>query len=81
MGISVKEGWYSDFLGSNRYIAGIAIGEFRPPKRGEWYLSGGPPNVWRAPNDLTTPFHIAKLVKVKTTTKISVEVEDGQLLS
>ncbi len=81
LGLMVKEGMRSDFIGPNKRVAGIATGEFRPPKKGEWYLSGGPVNVWRAPNDLTTPFYIAKLVKVKTTTKVSIEVEDGQLLS
>ena len=43
----------------------IRIGEFRKPLKGEWYLSGGPPSAWLAPNDLGTEFHILRLVKVK----------------
>lgn len=60
---------------SPRGIAGMWNGEFRPPKKGERYISGGPPLVWLAPNDLSDSFHIAKLVKVKTevTTTISID--------
>lgn len=42
----------------------IATGEFRPPTRGEWYLSGAIIHAYEAPNALTTPYWIAKLVKV-----------------
>lgn len=38
---------------------------FGKPKRGEWYLSGAVPEAYKAPNDLTTPYHIARLVKVE----------------
>jgi hypothetical protein len=31
----------------------------RPPKKGEWYLSGAILEAWRAPNDLTTAYQIA----------------------
>lgn len=41
----------------------------RCPKKGEWYLSGAKIEAYRAPNDLTTPFHIALLVKTKKETK------------
>jgi len=41
-------------------------GEMRAPKKGEWYISGAEPQAWRAPNNLTTKFHIAKLVVTKT---------------
>ena len=37
----------------------------RCPKKGEWYLSGAIIEAYRAPNDLSTPFHIATLVKTK----------------
>ena len=33
-------------------------GEFRAPKRGEWYLSGAILSAYRAPNDLSTEFRI-----------------------
>lgn len=51
---------------SDRYahtdIRAIKTGEFRNPKRDEWYLSGAIPSAYKAPNDLSTPFHILKLV-------------------
>lgn len=37
-------------------------GEFRPPRKNEWYISGAIPEVYQAPNDLSTAFHIARLV-------------------
>ncbi len=43
-------------------------GEKRAPKAGEWYLSGSIVEAYRAPNNLETPFHIAKLVLTKTET-------------
>ena len=53
-------------------LRGISTGEFRPPKQGEWYISGAIPEVYHAKNNLLTPFHIARLVKVEqiTTEKI-----------
>ena len=50
-------------------IRAIWTGEFRCPKKGEWYLSGSPIEAYRAPNDLPTKYHIAKLVKTKTITE------------
>jgi hypothetical protein len=37
-------------------------GKLRPPKKGEWYLSGAIPQAWRALNDLTTPYVIVRLL-------------------
>lgn len=48
-------------------------GEFRPPRKGEWYLSGAIPGAWQAPNDLTTAYHILREVKVTVTTVERVE--------
>lgn len=57
-----------------RNVHAIATGERRPPKKGEWYLSGAIVEAYRAPNDLSTPFQIARLVKTKTiTTTVIVE--------
>lgn len=39
-------------------------GEFRAPKKGEWYLSGAIPCAYQAPNDLLSAYHI--LVKDNT---------------
>jgi hypothetical protein len=52
----------------------------RPPKKGEWYLSGAAINAYRAPNDLTTEFHIAKLCRVEAVTyqKIGLTMEVGE---
>lgn len=44
----------------------VWTGEYRQPKRGEWYLSGAIPAAYQAPNDLTTPFHILRLVNIRT---------------
>lgn len=49
-------------------IATVRTGEYRPPKKGEWYLSGAIPHAYKAPNDLSTPFHILNLVKTETVT-------------
>jgi hypothetical protein len=40
----------------------------RSPKRGEWYLSGAKIAAYRAPSDLSTPYHIAQLRIVQTRT-------------
>mgnify|MGYP000078249512 CR=1 FL=1 len=69
---------------SPKSVACMPTGEKRPPKKGEWYLSGAIVHGYRAPNDLSIVFHIAKLVKVRTVVRTSVEVmevESGQLLS
>lgn len=55
-------------------IRAIRTGEKRPPKKGEWYLSGAIVEAYRAPKDLTTAYHIAKLVMTKTTTTIKTEI-------
>lgn len=34
--------------------------EKRPPRKGEWYLSGAIPTAYRAPNDLSTSYIILK---------------------
>ena len=50
-----------------RNTRAVGTGEFRAPKKGEWYLSGALVTAYRAPNDFTSPYMIAKLVQVKTT--------------
>lgn len=37
-------------------------GEKRPPKKGEWFLSGAIVEGYRAPNDLSSSYLIGKLV-------------------
>ncbi len=38
----------------------VATGDKRPPKRGEWYLSGAIVEAYKAPNDLTSTYWIAR---------------------
>lgn len=55
-------------------------GEFRPPKAGEWFISGDIPGAYRAKHDFSTPYNIAKLVRVKTvTTEIIVGDYNGYI--
>lgn len=57
-------------------VRGKPTGEKRPPKKGEWYVSGAIPEVYRAPADLSDAHVIVKLVVVKvmvTTTETIVK--------
>jgi len=38
----------------------IRVGEFRTPRKGDWYLSGAIPAAYMARANLTTPYHILK---------------------
>lgn len=40
-----------------------ATGEFRPPRKGEWYLSGAIVEGYRAVANTSTPFPIGQLLK------------------
>ena len=53
-------------LSPTQEIKAFSTGEKRPPKKGEWYLSGAVVGAYRAPNDLSTSFHIAKLCITET---------------
>jgi protocatechuate 3,4-dioxygenase beta subunit len=59
----------------NKKKRGKLTGEFRSPKKGEWYLSGAIPECYQAPHDLTNPFHIVKIVEMETIT-IEREVKE-----
>jgi hypothetical protein len=37
-------------------------GEMRPPRAGEWYLSGAVIEAYQAKGDMNTPYPIARLV-------------------
>ena len=56
-------------------VKAVATGEKRPPRAGEWYLSGAIVEAYRAPNDLTTPYHIARLVRVRQVVTEVIEEE------
>lgn len=50
---------------SSKFSLGVRpTGEFRPPKAGEWYLSGAIPEGYRTMGGLLTSFYICKLVKI-----------------
>lgn len=53
-------------------------GEKRPPRKGEWFLSGAIVEAYRSYNDLDTPYHIARIVRVKVevVTTITETLED-----
>lgn len=53
-------------------IKAVATGEKRPPKKGEWFLSGAIIGAYRAPNDFlpSMVYQIAKLVETETITII-----------
>jgi len=54
-------------LSQQKDLRGKLTGEFRAPKKGEWYLSGAIPECYQAPNDLSIKFNIVKIVTTKTT--------------
>lgn len=47
----------------NRFV--VATGEFRPPKAGEWFLSGAVVEGYKTDNDLDTAYYIGTLRKEK----------------
>lgn len=64
-------------LGDNYHILlayhAKRTGEFRPPREGEWYLSGSTIHAYRAYAGMSQPYHICKLVKTKVTQVIRIE--------
>lgn len=40
----------------------VKTGEFRKPKKGEWYLSGAIPEAYQAINDYDQEYYIARIV-------------------
>ena len=53
-------------------IAGRWTGEKRPPRKGEYYISGAIPQVYRAPNDLRQEHAIARLVRLKVEVRYDI---------
>lgn len=50
----------------NKNYKAIRTGEFRQPKKGEYYLSGAIIEAYRADNDLLSKYYIAMVVPVLT---------------
>ena len=65
--------------GPTRRLMGRKTGEFRPPKRGEWFLSGAIPEGYRAFADMDGSYYLLKLVAVKVT--VTHEQEEDQWTS
>jgi hypothetical protein len=62
MGKTLKEYPLAGVRGYGPYgEKGWKTGEFREPKKGEYYLSGTIPEIYQAPNDLTIKFWICKI--------------------
>jgi len=61
---------YAPMPKNGKHVKAIWGGEYREPKKGEWYLSGceGFVTAYRAPNDLSYEYFIAKIVEVETKT-------------
>ena len=53
-------------------VRAVWTGERRYPQKGEWYLSGAIVGAYRAPNNLYTVYHIARLVVTETVTVIRI---------
>lgn len=60
-----------------RLLKGRKTGEWRPPKRGEYYVSGAIPECYRAVNDMTWNASIVELVIAIPTDQYKVEVYHG----
>jgi hypothetical protein len=61
--VSAPRGIYQGEFNSTKTACHYrATGEFRPPKKGEFYLSGAIITAYQAPNDLTSPHWIGREV-------------------
>lgn len=49
----------------DKNLRAVATDEFRPPRKGEFYLSGAEIEAYRAPRDLSTLYRIAHIVLIK----------------
>ena len=49
-------------LPENKEPVAVKTGDFREPKKCEWYLSGAIPEAYRAIGDMTGKYYILKLV-------------------
>ncbi len=45
-------------------LGAVWTGEFREPRKGEWFLSGSDVEAYHAKSDMSTAYHIAKVVHV-----------------
>ena len=52
------------------YVRAVWTGEKRPPRKGEWFLSGAIVEAYKTPADCEHAFHIARLVRCEQVYKI-----------
>lgn len=60
--------------GPNVNVKARWTGEKRPPRKGEYFLSGACVQAWEAYTDMNVPYHIAELVVVESRTTTTVRV-------
>lgn len=62
-----------------RFMA-VKTGEFRPPRKGEWYLSGAIPEAYQANMDYSTSqaYHILRVVEVEHKTVVIIKQQEDQ---
>jgi hypothetical protein len=58
-------------------LKAVATNEFRPPRKGELYLSGAVVEAYIAPSDLSSAYRIARVVLFeKVETEVVHEIDD-----
>lgn len=55
----------------------VRTGEHRPPKKGEWFLSGAIVEAYQAPNDLSAPYWLAIPLRPKLTPNDLADLAKG----
>ena len=69
---TVEERGYTHPFPSREQYRVQATGEFRPPRAGEWFISGAIAEGYRARHDMSGSYYIGKLVRVRTRTVTEV---------
>ncbi len=57
-------------FGKYRDCRARATGEYRKPRKGEWFLSGAIVEGYQAVSDMASAYYIAELVEIKTVEKV-----------
>jgi hypothetical protein len=63
---------------AKRLVRAVSTRESRPPRKGEWYLSGAVVEAYKAPSDLPAVHRIARLV-VDDAARVVHNCLDGQV--
>lgn len=74
MGFDLTGKPLADVIAMQRDLRAVMTGEFRAPKKGEWYISGAIPEAYLAPNDLASEYHIARVIRVLSTEIVSTRI-------